>query len=148
MSAVYRLLQTDLMSESAKQQAASIASFIQNPEDAGTFVGRDGFTFEMTHERFGVLKYHGIEVLGLFKRQTATLTPNEADPVPEKLMREPVDAWVRIDLLNVEETALQVWGARNTIRLMNENNQLKKDLENEKRERSRAERGSNKKERK
>ncbi len=146
MSAVYHVLQTDLMSESAKQYAATVASFVRKPEDVSTIAGHNGFTFEMLVGRFGILKYHGIEVLGLFKRQTATLVPNDADPVPEKLMREPVDAWVRIDLLNLEDAVVQGGIAKRMTYLMLENEQLRNDLENEKRERSRAEEALTKKE--
>jgi len=49
--------------------------------------------------RVVVMKYHGIEVALFMKRQITEVEPLPCDPLPEGIIKDPRDAWVRIDLL-------------------------------------------------
>lgn len=45
------------------------------------------------------LHYKGLEVAAFWKRQTSEVIPDPSDPVPEGVVENPDDVWVRFDLL-------------------------------------------------
>lgn len=45
------------------------------------------------------LHYKGLEVAAFWKRQTSEVIPAPSDPVPEGVLENPDDVWVRFDLL-------------------------------------------------
>jgi len=51
--------------------------------------------------RAAVLKFKGAEVALFFKRQIAEVEPLPSDPIPEGVIEDPADIWMRIDLLGM-----------------------------------------------
>jgi hypothetical protein len=47
------------------------------------------------------LKFKGAEVCMFYKRQITEVEPLPCDPIPEGVIRDPGDAWVRVDLMGL-----------------------------------------------
>lgn len=105
----YKVLQADLIRGSEKERAAAIASFVMSDQDAHKLAGHEGFSYQGLdmRGRCGVIRYKGMEVALLFKREVVQLTPGPADPVPERALKEPADAWIQISLLNTDDADKQ-----------------------------------------
>jgi molecular chaperone GrpE (heat shock protein) len=105
----YKVLQADLIKGSEKERAAAIASFVMSDQDAHKLAGHEGFSYKGLdmRGRCGVILYKGMEVALLFKREVCQITPGPADPVPERALKEPTDAWIQINLLNTDESDRQ-----------------------------------------
>jgi hypothetical protein len=50
------------------------------------------------HGRIGVLKYKGVEIAQFFKRQLSKHRISHENPVSELRLKDPDDAWLRVDL--------------------------------------------------
>lgn len=105
----YKVLQADLIRGSEKERAAAIASFVTTGGDAHKLAGHEGFSYRDLdlRGRCGVVLYKGMEVALLFKREVCQISPGPADPVPERALKEPADAWIQISLLNTDEADRQ-----------------------------------------
>ncbi|SRR6266566_2936259 len=101
----YKVLQSDLISGAEKERVASIASFVRTGDEAHKLAGHDGFAYKGLdiRGRCGVVTYRGKEVALLFKREIMEIEPGPADPVPERTLQEPAEAWIQINLLGVED---------------------------------------------
>jgi molecular chaperone GrpE (heat shock protein) len=100
----YRVLQVDMLKQADREKAATVISFVQSDSDAYKLAGHDGFAYKDLdlRRRVGVITYRGAEVALLFKREILELEPGPADPVPQITIKDPVDAWLQIDLLNAD----------------------------------------------
>jgi molecular chaperone GrpE (heat shock protein) len=100
----YRVLQVDMLKQADREKAATIISFVQSDSDAYKLAGHDGFAYKDLdlRRRVGVVTYRGVEIALLFKREVLEMEPGPADPVPERTLRDPVGAWIQIDLLNAD----------------------------------------------
>lgn len=49
--------------------------------------------------RVGVMSFRGMEVALFYKRQMTEIKPVPGEPIPENIIQEPTDVWVRFDLL-------------------------------------------------
>ena len=58
-----------------------------------------GYVLLDSIKRCGVLTLKGIEVALFFKRQITEHIPGAGEPLPEGIITEPADAWMRLDLL-------------------------------------------------
>jgi hypothetical protein len=58
-----------------------------------------GYVILDSIKRCGVLTLKGIEVALFFKRQITDYIPGAGEPLPEGIIEEPADAWMRLDLL-------------------------------------------------
>ena len=101
----YKVLQVDMMKSVDKERAAAVASFVRSGDEAYKLDGQEGFSYcdLDLRGRCGVVRYRGIEVALLFKREVTEREPAPAEPVPERTLTSPFDAWLQIDLLGVEE---------------------------------------------
>lgn len=100
----YKVLQSDQINPAEKKRVASIASFVRTGDEAYKLAGHDGFAYSGLdmRGRCGVVKYRGKEVALLFKREIVEVEPGPADPVPERTLIEPAEAWIQIDLLGLD----------------------------------------------
>lgn len=100
----YRVLQVDMLKKEDREKAATIISFVQSDADAYKLAGNDGFAYKDLdlRRRVGVVTYKGVEVALLFKREIVEREPGPADPVPERTLKDPVGAWLQIDLLSAD----------------------------------------------
>lgn len=98
----YRVLQADMLKPVDREKAATITAFIQSDTDAYKLAGHDGFAYKDLdiRRRVGVVTYRGVEVALLFKREVIEQEPGPADPIPEKVIKDPAGAWMQIDLLD------------------------------------------------
>lgn len=103
----YKVLQASMVRESEKERASSIAAFVRTGEEAHKLAGHDDFSYFGldVRGRCGVVKYKGIEVALLFKREVVEVEPGPADPVPERTIKDPADAWIQVSLLNEDAKA-------------------------------------------
>jgi molecular chaperone GrpE len=105
----YRVLQVDMLKQADREKAATIISFVQSDSDAYKLAGHDGFAYKDLdlRRRVGVVTYKGAEVALLFKREVLELEPGPADPVPERTIKDPVGAWIQVDLLNADAVEIR-----------------------------------------
>jgi molecular chaperone GrpE len=101
----YKVLQSSMVRSSDKERICSIASFVRTGEEAYKLAGHDNFFYQGLdrHGRCGVVRYNGIEVALLFKREIVEVEPGPSDPVPERTLKEPAEAWIQINLLDIEQ---------------------------------------------
>lgn len=101
----YKVLQVDMLKSVDKERAAAVSSFVRSGEEAYKLEGQEGFSYcdLDLRGRCGVVRYRGVEVALLFKREVVEREPAVAEPVPERVLSHPFDAWLQIDLLGVEE---------------------------------------------
>jgi molecular chaperone GrpE (heat shock protein) len=104
---VYQVLESDMIKGTDRERASTIASLVSTGEEAYKLAGHDGFSYRDLdlRRRCGVVLYKGMEVLLLFKRSILEREPGPGDPVPEKVLTEPKDAWVQVNLLDVAAAA-------------------------------------------
>lgn len=81
-------------------------------------------TFTGNHDVYALL-YKGLEVAAFWKRQTSEVIPDPEDPVPEGVLENPDDVWVRFDLLYKSARQLTLAVSDDLTSLRNENIQLK-----------------------
>src|SRR6266700_1002799 len=100
----YKVLQADMISGAEKERVASIASYVRTGDEAHKLAGHDGFAYRGLdiRGRCGVVTYRGKEVALLFKREITEIEPGPSDPVPERTLNEPAEAWIQINLLGTE----------------------------------------------
>ena len=108
----YRVLLADQMSKADKiAVAAKVSTLYTGPEAKacsyrqiapGQFEN-ENWQYEIKDYRgqVGVLMYKGVEAAVFYKRQVTEVEPLPVDPVPEGVIRDPDDAWVRLDLLGL-----------------------------------------------
>jgi hypothetical protein len=105
----YRVLLVGQMSAKDKAEVTAKAAAMNSGPEAelasfrqtlpGLFVNENWQYEELDQRgRAAVLKYKGIEVALYFKRQVGEVEPLPTDPVPEGVLKDPIDAWVRLDL--------------------------------------------------
>jgi molecular chaperone GrpE (heat shock protein) len=104
---IYKVLELDMVKSSDRERARTIASLVSTGEEAYKLAGHDDFSYRDLdmRRRCGVVLYKGIEVLLLFKRSVIEREPGPGDPVPEKLLSEPKEAWIQVDLLATAEVS-------------------------------------------
>jgi molecular chaperone GrpE (heat shock protein) len=102
----YKILQADQVRGTDRERASAVASFVRTAEDAHKLAGHEGFSYFGldTRGRVGVVRFNGIEVALLFLRQVNEVEPGPSDPVPERTLKAPHDAWIQIDLLNTDDS--------------------------------------------
>lgn len=108
----YRVLLADQMSKSDRTEVAALVTTLYTGPEAkekscrliapGEWVNQN-WQYEILdmRGRVGVLKYKGVEAAVFFQRQIGEVEPLPCDPVPEGVIKDPADAWVRLDLLGL-----------------------------------------------
>jgi hypothetical protein len=117
----YRVLVCRQLSKADKTEVVSkVSTIYSGPEAfANSFQQDKKLIGIMHHEhwqyeikdhlgRIGILKFKGVEVAIYVQRQIAIMEPLPMDPVPEGVIEDPKDAWVRFDLLGAEPKTLAV----------------------------------------
>lgn len=103
----YLVLQAEQLSKVDKEAVATQLVSIKDNTDALIRTSKEfceqNWAYEVKDHlgRIGILKFKGAEVALLIKRQVVTLEPLPQDPVPEGIITDPNNAWMRIDLLGV-----------------------------------------------
>jgi hypothetical protein len=106
----YRVLLTDQLSFADKQLiVAKVSAMCSGPEaDMGSFQRtkdhrwiNEHWQYEVVDDfgRVTVLKYRGVEVALFVKRQVAEIELSAGDPAPERALEDPLDVWMRLDLI-------------------------------------------------
>lgn len=105
----YKILQADQVRGTDRERASAVASFVRTGNDAHKLAGHERFSYQGLdlRGRCGVVKFNGIEVALLFERLVNEVEPGPADPVPERTLKMPEDAWIQIDLLNTDQVTRQ-----------------------------------------
>jgi molecular chaperone GrpE len=105
----YKVLQADMLKQQDKEKAAAVSSFVTSGEEAYKLQGQDGFAYRDLdlRGRCGVVCYKGVEVALLFKREVVEREPFVGEPVPERVLSQPSDAWLQINLINTEAATQQ-----------------------------------------
>lgn len=104
-AAIFTVLTTDLLSESDRAMLrAEIAKF-PHPSKVREIANELGFAAVATDPRGRcvTLMYKGVEVALLYKRLTQEFEVTKFDTAPSVFLKEPDDAWMLIDLLNVTQ---------------------------------------------
>jgi molecular chaperone GrpE (heat shock protein) len=99
----YKVLETDLLRQTDRERAASVALLVTSDDDARKLAGHDSFGYKMVDAvggRAGVITFRGAEIVLLFKRKITEVAVGHADPMPQGTLVEPSDAWIRINLLD------------------------------------------------
>jgi len=101
----YRVLQADMLKQADREKAAAVATFVRSAEEAYKLAGQEGFAYKDLdlRRRVGVITYKGAEVALLFYREVVELEPGPADPVPQRALKDPKNAWIQIDLLDTDD---------------------------------------------
>lgn len=101
---LYRVLQTNLMSEADREKASAVAATILTPADAYKLAGHDKFTyFDMDRNGFvGAVRWNQVPVRILIKRNVTEVEYVPGDPIPERTITDPADAWIQIDLIGLD----------------------------------------------
>lgn len=101
----YRVLEAGMVKQSDREHAAAVASFVCTGDEAYKLAGHGDFKyFDLDrNRRVGVVLYKGLEVALLFKRRVVELEPGPADPVPQCELKDPADAWIQVDLLDIDD---------------------------------------------
>lgn len=122
----YKVLQASMIKQADREKAAAVASFIRSKDEAFKLEGQEGFSyFDLdTRGRCAVIKYHGVEVALLFERIVVEREPGPAEPVPERPLTSPYDAWIQIDLLNTDDVEAKKGVGDKLRHLMAQNNRL------------------------
>ena len=100
----YRVLLAEQLSKADKVAvAAELASLKTGDEACNLAKATNLWQCEVKDHlgRVRAMLYRGAEVALFYQRQIATLEPLPQDPVPEGIIDDPKDAWMRIDLLGV-----------------------------------------------
>lgn len=108
----YRVLLVDQMSKADKiAVAAKVSTLYTGPEAKSSSYRQiapgqfenENWQYEIKdyQGQVGVLKFKGVEAAVFYKRQVTEIEPLPVDPVPEGVIRDPDDAWVRLDLLGL-----------------------------------------------
>ena len=108
----YRVLLCEQLSSADKLAIAAKVSMMYSGPEAEMHAFRRTKDFKFVNEnwqyeildrmgRVVALKYKGVEVAIFVKRQIIEVEPVFDDPIPEGVIKDPQDAWVRLDLLSV-----------------------------------------------
>jgi hypothetical protein len=108
----YRVLLCEQLSRADKLTIAAKVSMMYSGPEAEMHAFRKTKDFKFVNEnwqyeildhmgRVVALKYKGVEVAVFVKRQITEVEPVFDDPIPEGVIKDPQDAWVRLDLLGV-----------------------------------------------
>ena len=98
----YPILLAGTLSARDRAQLTADAAFLLTGEQAQQLASNENlWQYFVLDERgnIGVLKYRGVDVFVFFKRQVTRVRPAPVDPVPEAILDDPEDAWVRLELL-------------------------------------------------
>jgi len=108
----YRVLLAEQLSAADKLTvAAKVSTMYSGPEAKSNSYQKapdhslvnDNWQFEVL-DRLGrvvTIKYRGAEVATFIKRQVTEVELLPGDPIPEGVIKDPLDVWVRVDLLGV-----------------------------------------------
>lgn len=101
----YKVLQADMLKQADREKASAVATFLQSADDAYKLAGHEGFAYKDLdlRRRVGVITYKGAEVALLFHREVVELEPGPADPVPQRTLKDPKNAWMSFDLLDTDD---------------------------------------------
>jgi molecular chaperone GrpE (heat shock protein) len=100
----YKVLQITMLPQHLKIEMMSKLATINTGDQAKQLAGQPpgwGYRHLDTLGRIGVLSLRGVEVAVFFKRQMQELEVEDCDPVPEGEIKDPVDVWVRLDVLGL-----------------------------------------------
>jgi molecular chaperone GrpE (heat shock protein) len=96
----YKVLEISGLNKIDRLKVAQQIVLIATGKDASELPVREGWGYKVLdmHGRVGVLTFRGMEVAVFYKRQTMDIIPEDTDPVPEAVLEDPADAWMRLDL--------------------------------------------------
>lgn len=122
----YKLLSADLLKQTDREHAAAVASFVATGEEAYKLAGQEGFRYVDLdlRRRIGVVEYKGVEIALLFNRQITELEPGPADPVPQRALKNPDNAWLVVDLLDTDDVEKKKGQTNRVHALMGQVNRL------------------------
>lgn len=104
-SPTYRVLATDHLPLRVKQMIDVKMKTINTGFDAKSkLAGKDGFSYRPLDHlgKVGTLNWNGVEVAVFFNRQVIPVTSDECDPAPRCSIKDPDNAWVRMELLHIK----------------------------------------------
>lgn len=113
----YRVLMTTQFTDADMKEIAKGLIKAQSPDKAKELLPQPGKPSKWSMRMVSLvgdynvqsLHYKGLEVAAYWKRQTSEVIPDPSDPVPEGVLENPDDVWVRFDLLY--KSARQLNGA-------------------------------------
>jgi len=111
---LYRILPADAFSKEQKEIVDAMVRHIPTGEDAERIAGTNGWGYQKVYPtqggRFdkttivpgsvGILSFSGVEVALFYKRLTISVHSEECDPIPPYAIKDPKEAWVRIEFLH------------------------------------------------
>jgi molecular chaperone GrpE (heat shock protein) len=122
----YKVLSVNMLPKHLKVELGATLMKISTGTEAKALAGQPpGWGYEVldTLGRIGVLRMRGVDVALFFKRQCQEVAVEECDPVPEGEIQDPIDVWVRLDLMG--QSARQVnQRIKQQINIMSADNQL------------------------
>ncbi len=106
----YKVLPTDMMVPIIRKLVDEKIQSVKTGDDAKklSLATKDGWQIAETFLPGSVviLKYRGVEVCLFYKRQVIAMeSDGEADPIPPCALKDPQEAWTRLDFLNVKSSA-------------------------------------------
>ena len=98
----YKVLPTDSLPRPAKDLIDVKMRGIKTGVDAEILAGNDGWGYHKTFlpGTVGILTYKGVEVALYYRRQMIEVSSDECDPFPVGAIKDPKEAWVRIEFLH------------------------------------------------
>jgi molecular chaperone GrpE (heat shock protein) len=105
----YKILQVDQLNRVDRERASAVGSYVASGEEARRMAGQEGFKYMDIdlQGRCGELHYKNVAIRLLYKREIVEREPSPAEPVPQCVLHDPKDAWISIDLLNVDSATKQ-----------------------------------------
>lgn len=100
----YKVLSINMLPKHLQAELASKLLILNTGDEAKALAGQPpgwGYRTLDTVGRIGLLSMRGVEVALFFKRQCQEVEVEDCDPVPEGEIKEPIDIWVRLDILGL-----------------------------------------------
>lgn len=97
----FPVLAIDKLSKEDKEVVRATTKTLTTAREASGLVGQNGWTYENLDNRgrVGVLKNKGVEVALFFERQMIMEQPAPGDPLPERVLEDPVNLFQRLDII-------------------------------------------------
>lgn len=105
----YRQLTVSLLQPRVKNMIEVRIMNVKTGDDAKMLAAAQndkGWSYDSldTLGRVGVLKFRGTEVALFFKRQSTNFKTEDIDPVPERTIADPEEAWARMEFFHTKSS--------------------------------------------